>query len=681
MAGASYLESIRGKTSNSSPAVWWGSGRGCRYAQNGSAAIGSDLEPIWSDHWLLSSTSSATAFFSAALAGPVLFCASVPDIVAQARPSQPQSCLPRRRNSRKCPSGTFWLIQVGAAVTPPLTSSTATWEVLDTPRRHDDDESRNINMLTLGTGFGGGSWADEVEETYVSGTQPLPSRDSGRPSAMSSWQDRGYSVRESVPAKLPEKPPFTAHLGNLSYDATNESVTAFFEGCDVVSVRIIEDREMQRPKGFGYVEFGNLEGLKKALTLDGESFEGRMIKIKVADPPRGGDGRDGRGESTRDLSDWTRRGPLPDLPGARGPRTDFGERRPPRDPANEGRSTREMTWERRGPLSPLSPQEPGSRESSRVRGSQEGLGERGESYRGNRRDPATWGEGRQEGGRPPRQYNERPERPERPERTPTAAEKDFQWRDRMRPDSANAPAAETPASPGAPPPAQAQAPGGRPRLNLQKRTVSEVADSTSSGAGDSKASPFGAARPIDTAAREKEIEEKRLQAIQEKREADEKAKEDKRLAKEAAAAKAEAEAKEAAEAAEAKPEAKTEPETETKPAEEPKAEEETQNGATEQKVPIRTRDQPKDFNQGQKSRATESGNWRSASNEQRAPRGSTGRGRGGPLRGARNDTRAPRSNGQQAAAPAAEGDAPAPAADEDGWTTVSVGKKGRTGRV
>ncbi|KAL7791892.1 hypothetical protein V8C37DRAFT_137992 [Trichoderma ceciliae] len=576
-------------------------------------------------------------------------------------------------------------------------------------------------MLTLNTGFGGGSWADEVEETYVTGTQPLPSRDGGRSNAMSSWQDRGYSIRESAPATLPEKPPFTAHLGNLSYDATNESLTGFFDGCDVVSVRIIEDRELQRPKGFGYVEFGNLEGLKKALTLDGESFEGRMIKIKVADPPRGGDGRDGRGESSRDLSDWTRRGPLPDLPSSRGPRSDYGERRP-RDPASEGRSNREMTWERRGPLSPLAAQESGSRESSRARGPQEGLGERSDSYRGNRREPAAWGEGRQEGARAPRQYNERPERPERPERNVTAAEKDFQWRDRMRPDAGNAPAAgDTPTSPGAPPPAQA--PGGRPRLNLQKRTVSEVADSASSAAADSKASPFGAARPIDTAAREKEIEEKRLQAIQEKREADEKAKEDKRLAKEAAAAKAEAEAEakeveakeaeakkaeakeaeakeaeakkaeakkaeakkaaEAAAAAEAKVEAKTEAEPETKPEEEPKAEEEKQNGASEQKAPVRTRDQPKDFSQGQKSRATESGNWRSGPNEQRAPRGPPNRGGrgGGPPRGPRNDNRAPRSNGQQATAPVAEGDAPAPTADEEGWTTVLIGKKGRPGRA
>jgi translation initiation factor 4B len=96
----------------------------------------------------------------------------------------------------------------------------------------------------------------------------------------------GYSVRESDygPPKLPDKPPFTAHLGNLSYDATVETVTEFFEGCGVVSVRIIEDREMQRPKGFGYVEFTDLDGLKKALTLDGQSFQSRMIKIKIADP-------------------------------------------------------------------------------------------------------------------------------------------------------------------------------------------------------------------------------------------------------------------------------------------------------------------------------------------------------------------------------------------------------------
>lgn len=137
--------------------------------------------------------------------------------------------------------------------------------------------------------------------TLSPGTQPLPPSDRSRPSMTSSWQDRGkdnlhhithfreltwsgYSVRESVPQRLPDKPPYTAHLGNLAYDVTDEAVNEFFEGCDVASVRLIEDRETQRPKGFGYVEFGTLDGLKKALTLDGESFGGRTVRIKVADP-------------------------------------------------------------------------------------------------------------------------------------------------------------------------------------------------------------------------------------------------------------------------------------------------------------------------------------------------------------------------------------------------------------
>jgi RNA recognition motif-containing protein len=93
-----------------------------------------------------------------------------------------------------------------------------------------------------------------------------------------------HSLRENLPQKLPEKPPFTAHLGNLSYDATVDTITEFFEGCNVLSVRIIEDREQNRPKGFAYAEFADLEGLKSALTRDGQIFQGRSIRIKVAEP-------------------------------------------------------------------------------------------------------------------------------------------------------------------------------------------------------------------------------------------------------------------------------------------------------------------------------------------------------------------------------------------------------------
>lgn len=96
----------------------------------------------------------------------------------------------------------------------------------------------------------------------------------------------GYARQErsDFPQTIPDKPPYTAHLGNLSYDATQETVTDFFTGCEVVSVRIVEDRAEMRPKGFGYAEFATVDGLKKALELDGQSFSGRNIRIRIADP-------------------------------------------------------------------------------------------------------------------------------------------------------------------------------------------------------------------------------------------------------------------------------------------------------------------------------------------------------------------------------------------------------------
>ncbi|KAK3900379.1 hypothetical protein C8A05DRAFT_35991 [Staphylotrichum tortipilum] len=550
-------------------------------------------------------------------------------------------------------------------------------------------KKKEVQKFTLGEFInepaygGGGSWADEVEDTYASGTQALPPSD--RRMGMSSYgggnssygADRGYhSIRDNLPQVLPDKPPFTAHLGNLSYDATVETVSEFFEDCNVVNVRIIEDREQARPKGFAYAEFGDLEGLKTALTRDGQSFQGRTIRVKVADPPRGGFDR---AEGMRDL-DWSaRRGPLADLPNNRPSDRrggDFGERRREFQNNDDGKVRDFGNWERRGPLSPLAqPERPESREGSRTRAAEP----RADSFR--KTSPAAWGpgEGRQEGSRPPRR--EFTERPERPERVPTAAEKEINWRNNMRADApVKSPEASAPPSPA---PAAAL-PAGRPKLNLTKRTVSEAVDAAAAASSDSKASPFGAARPIDTAAREREIEERRLK---DKEEAEEKAKQEK-LAKEAAeAAEKEAAAKAAEEEAKAK-EAAANKEKEAPVAEETKEatqEHPADETSTEQKIPVRPRE-PRE--PPKPSRAAESGNWRSASAEQRASsRGShvpSGPRRGAP-RGPRDTARPPRANSNGAApeqpqSPTTE-DAPStPKVDSDGWTTVAAPSKGRRGQ-
>jgi translation initiation factor 4B len=263
------------------------------------------------------------------------------------------------------------------------------------------------------------------------------------------------------------------------------------------------------------------------------------------------------------------------------------------------------------------------------------------------------------------------------ERAPTAAEQDNQWRTKMRPD---APAAKSPIpsrdgseAPSSPAPANAQ-PAGRPKLNLAKRTVSEAPDQPSPTAvsSDAKASPFGAARPIDTAAKEREIEEKRLAAIKEKQEAEEKAKAD-------AAAKAKADAEKADSD---KKEILTKPEGDS-------IEAENQNGNIVDDKSVK----PKEVVRDARPKPSDTGAWRRPSGGPPGPRddiprgprgGRGGRGRGEGRGGPRHFEDRPRREHQNGSAPptptvavSAEGEAQAP--EEDGWSTVSKPKKNNRG--
>ncbi|KAB8260680.1 hypothetical protein BDV32DRAFT_44239 [Aspergillus pseudonomiae] len=359
-----------------------------------------------------------------------------------------------------------------------------------------------------------GSWADEMDDMPLP-APPQPRFDSDRRAGGlssagfgSGFGDRergGYAVREPLP--LPTQPPYTAHVGNLSFDATSADISDLFVDCAVTNVRIVEDKLTKAPKGFGYVEFETVDGLKKALDLSGATLQGRAIRVSIAEPPK-----------ERDVKefDWTRKGPLPapEAPRRVPDRSSFGRNMDNfsdagsertggrRNFESDGKFRDFGNWERKGPLSPTGP----VREGGRPRTNE------GSSFR---KSSPAWGEGRsQDGSRPPRR--------EFQERAPTAAEMDNAWRSKMRPDqpkeSSNPPSpAAAPASPAAPT---------RPRLNLQKRTVTDAVSSPAAGTGTG-ASPFGGARPIDTAAREKEVEERRQLALRQKKEADEKAKAEK----------------------------------------------------------------------------------------------------------------------------------------------------------
>ncbi|NXU06914.1 IF4B factor, partial [Buphagus erythrorhynchus] len=72
-------------------------------------------------------------------------------------------------------------------------------------------------------------------------------------------------------SRLPKSPPYTAFLGNLPYDVTEESIKDFFRGLNISAVRLPrEPTNPERLKGFGYAEFEDIDSLFQALSLNEE---------------------------------------------------------------------------------------------------------------------------------------------------------------------------------------------------------------------------------------------------------------------------------------------------------------------------------------------------------------------------------------------------------------------------
>lgn len=78
------------------------------------------------------------------------------------------------------------------------------------------------------------------------------------------------------------------YVGNLSYKMTDADLeSTFAEYGAVSSAKIIMDRETNRSKGFGFVEFGEKsEGEAAIEALNGKEVAGRSIVVNEARPPK-----------------------------------------------------------------------------------------------------------------------------------------------------------------------------------------------------------------------------------------------------------------------------------------------------------------------------------------------------------------------------------------------------------
>lgn len=75
------------------------------------------------------------------------------------------------------------------------------------------------------------------------------------------------------------------YVGNLPYSSSEEDVRELFaQYGEVTSVKLINDRETGRPRGFGFVEMDDQSAQSAIEALDGQEFGGRSLKVNEARP-------------------------------------------------------------------------------------------------------------------------------------------------------------------------------------------------------------------------------------------------------------------------------------------------------------------------------------------------------------------------------------------------------------
>ncbi len=88
----------------------------------------------------------------------------------------------------------------------------------------------------------------------------------------------------------------TIYVGNLPFSATEDEVRNLFERYGKVdSVKLINDRETGRPRGFGFVDMPADDAQSAIEHMNGFEMNGRALRVNEAReraprPPRGGGG-------------------------------------------------------------------------------------------------------------------------------------------------------------------------------------------------------------------------------------------------------------------------------------------------------------------------------------------------------------------------------------------------------
>lgn len=74
------------------------------------------------------------------------------------------------------------------------------------------------------------------------------------------------------------------YVGNLPFSANEDEIRGLFEQYGTVnSVKLINDRETGKPRGFGFVEMDDDAALSAIEALNGSQYGGRPLRINEAE--------------------------------------------------------------------------------------------------------------------------------------------------------------------------------------------------------------------------------------------------------------------------------------------------------------------------------------------------------------------------------------------------------------
>ncbi|XP_020296060.1 eukaryotic translation initiation factor 4B-like [Pseudomyrmex gracilis] len=159
------------------------------------------------------------------------------------------------------------------------------------------------------------SWAEDVEDDHEGYSSRSSKEQVILPTAPRAA--RGPGIDEE---NIPTNPPYVAYISNLPYDVDEADLTDFFAEMKISNMRLPKDQTKIR--GYGYVEFEDRQSLIDALSMTNTTIKTRRVRIEVSnssnDDRRGGGrmGRDGRRDNyddpERTSGDW-RSGPREEL--------------------------------------------------------------------------------------------------------------------------------------------------------------------------------------------------------------------------------------------------------------------------------------------------------------------------------------------------------------------------------